>query len=194
MTIVVELFRRRVTPIVLGCLVVVLAVWWFAWMAPEGNAVTSDRANEAMLKATRSALVLRLGELQRDARQAKQQRAFLGRFQAAIPSRPDAAGLVVEVYNLAVGDGVKLSSITDDSVLGAGSYSTIPVSIDVTGSHTSVEHFVSGLYNIPRLLTIQSLVISGSASGTEAASASTSATISATAYTLEAVPASNEHA
>ena len=188
------LVQRRFTPIALTCLVVAVLFWWFAWMVPESSSLATARSTQTTLEATRNGLVLRLDALRTNAKKAAQQESFLAQFRTAIPPEPDAAGLVVEVYNLTSRDDVKLSSITDDSVLPAAGYSTIPVSIDVSGTHNGVEAFIKGLYDIPRLLTIQSLTISGSTSRQQPrSSAATTATISATAYTLEVTQVAGGH-
>jgi len=179
-----ELFKR---PIVIASLLGVLLVaigWWFAWMSPESAKLASVRAQQVQAETTRSALLFRLEELQHDAKQAKAAATYLSRFGRAIPSYPDAPGLVVQVYDLATRDNVKLLSITDNSLIADGRYSTIPVSVNVSGGHDNVLSFVKGIYSIPRLLTIQSLSLSGTGNVNQSSSVSTTATISATAYTL----------
>lgn len=193
MTLSRQLFTR---PIVLASLFGVVALaagWWFAWMSPQSAKLASVREQQVQAEASRSALLFRLEELQQDAKQATAATAYLSRFDRAIPAYPDAPGLVVQVYDLATRDNVKLLNITDNSLIADGGYSTIPVSIDVSGGHDDVLAFVKGLYSIPRLLTIQTLSLSGAGNVNQSSSVSTTATISATAYTLqvEKTPARN---
>ena len=190
MTFANLLIRRRLVAASLLAVIGLGLAWWFVWMTPQAQKLTSVRAQQAQATATRGSLLMQLRELQQDSKEARSAAAYLKRFNAAIPSTPDAPGLVVEVYRLAQRDGVQLSSITDNSLVPASGYSSIPVSIEVSGGHDQVISFVSGLYRIDRLLTIQGLSISGAQNINQSSAATTSASVSATAYTLQTVKTS----
>jgi Tfp pilus assembly protein PilO len=172
-------------------LVTVLALgWWFGWMSPEATKLASVRARQVGQRATVASLASQLAKLRADAKRVQAASPFLQRFGAAIPAQPDSPGIVEQVYHLSVRDRVSLSSITDDVLSAAsGSYSTIPVSMTVSGGHDAVLSFVAGLYKLPRLLTIQSLNLTGITSVLATGNSTYSATISATAYTTYVAPA-----
>ena len=184
-----ELLKR---PRVWGSMVVVLVLalgWWFAWMSPEGAKLASVRAEQARQQQTEVSLTSELTMLRADATRVRLASPFLARFGRAIPALPDAPSIVEQVYQLAVQDNVTLQSITDDSVVSAGlGYSTIPVSMSVAGGHDALLAFVAGLYQLPRLLTIQTLDLSGTTSVLSSGNASYTASIGATAYTTYVAP------
>lgn len=179
-----SLLRRRSVAVPLAGMLVLLLAWWFAWMSPEGTKLASVRQQQVTEQQTDTRLMLQLAALRADAARVKHDAPFLKSFAAAIPSAPGAPDLVVAVYRLATQDGVELQSITDDTVSSSGlGYSTVPVALSVSGPHDALLSFVSGLYGLPRLLTIQSISLSGTGNLNASSSALYTASISATAYT-----------
>lgn len=175
---------------VVGTLVLLIA-WWFAWMQPESHKLTSIHAQEQQDQQQVASLRSELATLQAEQKVVKSASPFLNLFAAAIPPAPEQPSLVVQLYHLANRTGVKLQSVTDNSVSPATGYSVIPVSISISGGHNGVERFVAGLYKLPRLLTIQSLGLSGTGDLNASGSSPYSATISATAYTTSVPSASS---
>lgn len=180
--------RPAVLVSVLGVVVLVIA-WWFAWMAPEGTKLAGIRQQQVTAQQTETRLDLRLVQLRAEAKQVKAAAPFLKRFSQAIPATPDAPDLVVAIYRLSVADGVSLQSVTDDSVQPTGlGYSAIPVAMSVQGPHDQLLSFIAGLYKMSRLLTIQTVSLSGNGNLDAPSFASYTASITATAYTTS-VPA-----
>lgn len=176
-------------PLVIGSVVgflVLLIVWWFAWMQPESHKLDGIRQQEQQDQQRVASLRLQLAQLEAEAKVVRASSPFLKYFAAAIPSNPEAPTLVVQLYHLATQMGVKLQSVTDNTVTPAAGYSTIPLEIAVSGPHDSVFNFVRGLYKLNRLVTVQSLGLSGSGDLNASGSGLYSASISATAYTTSA--------
>lgn len=181
-------------PLFVGAVLAIVALplaWWFAWMAPEGARLASARATAQTDQIQKGNLAAELAQLVHEQQRFGAGDPLVKRFAAAFPASADAADLVVQVYNLANSTSTNLQSITDDSVTAAAStqYSTIPVSITVSGSTGAVNAFVAGLYQLPRLLTIQSLNLAGGAVNTAGGGGQQTASINATAYTTAAGPA-----
>jgi Tfp pilus assembly protein PilO len=186
-----DLLRRpKFIAAVLVPLALVVA-WWFAWMAPQNRHLASAHTQQTQAELQQSELNDRLVQLQHEATQVKAAAPFARRFSAAIPSTPDAPGLVNQVYALSQRAGVQLQGITDDSVNSEKTYSSIPVDIEATGKHNAIVAFVDGLYQLPRLLTVQSLDLSGSGPLNVSGNGQYQVSISATAYTTAAGSSTN---
>jgi Tfp pilus assembly protein PilO len=181
------LARPKVIVPVVGVLVLVLA-WWFAWMSPEGAKLASVRRQQQEQQVQAASLAAQLARLRADAKQVRAASPFLKRFASAIPSVPDSPGIVEQIYRLSVSDGVSLESITDNTLDPTSQgYSTIPVTLSVSGPHDSVLAFLSGLYKLPRLLTLQTVNLSGTGDVLASGLESYDATVDATAYTTYVV-------
>ena len=178
-----KLLRKPMVIASIVTTVVLLIAWWFAWMQPEANKLSAIHAQE--LRATEQVASLRseLALLRSEQKVVRAASPFLSLFGAAIPPVTDQPALVVQLYHLAVRTGVRLESVTDDTVTPGTTYSTIPVAISISGGHNAVESFIKGMYSLPRLLTIQSLSLSGTGNLNSSGSTPYTASISATAYT-----------
>lgn len=194
-------FRSPVTLGVIGGIIILLLVWWFALMVPASNKLDSVNAQQAQLQSQVSTLNAKITQLQQESAQVKKELPYLARFQAAVPAEPNQGDIVVQINGLANKTGVNMSTISDNLVVGStppGGLSTIPVNLAVTGTHQQVFNFLSGFYKLPRLMTISSIVLSPGTTGGGTANinkvndgASYGLTMTATAYTsaLPAAPA-----
>ena len=165
--------------------VVLLLGWWFAWMVPQASKLTTAHQQQSADQAAIVGLETRLSQLHGVAKKEVQAKQFLGTFAKAVPASPDAPQLVVEIYRLATAHGLHLQSITDNAVDPAAGYSTIPLSLTVSGGRPGITRFVNGLYRLPRLVTVQQLQLTGPSTGDVLTGGGShyQATISATAYT-----------
>lgn len=189
--LLVTLARRRLVVVSLAIALVVGLAGWLAVIRPQAGKLVSVDQQQASERLTVAELSAQLAQLQGDAKQVKRSSSFFQRFEQAIPPSPDEPLLVVEVYRLASRERVHLDSITDDSLQSTSKgYSTIPVSMTVSGPHDAVLAFLAGLYGLPRLLTIQSLDLSGQGNLDASSSAPYSGTITATGYTTYVTPRS----
>lgn len=179
-----DLLRRPLVIASIAGTVALLVVWWLAWMTPESHKLNGIRQTEAQDQELVVSLRGQLATLQAEAKVVRASSPFLSRFAGAIPAAPNAPALVVDLYRLATKTGVSLQSVTDDVVSpGTTGYSTMPVSISVSGGHDAVISFVAGIYKLPRLLTIQSFGLSGTGNVNSPGAAPYTAAIAATAYT-----------
>jgi len=170
---------------------VAVAAWWFLFMVPQASKLSMDRQAEVSDQATVASLEARLSALHGEVRREAEAKGFLKAFNGAVPPAADAPLLVVQVYHLAARDHLQLQAITDNTVdPGGPGYSTIPLSIVVVGTRPGITAFVSGLYHLNRLVTIQQLVLSGSTNSDVLSGDAKNerATISATAYTTFVAP------
>lgn len=179
------LFRRKLFwgPLAGG---VLLAGWWFAWMSPQASKLTAAHQQQTADQMTIAALEAKISQLHSVAKKERQAKQLVRLFTRAVPPAPDAPVLVVQIYHLATAQHLQLQSITDNAVDPAAGYATIPLSLSISGSRAGITRFVNGLYNLPRLVTVQQLQLSGPSNGNVVSGAGGSnyqATITATAYT-----------
>jgi Tfp pilus assembly protein PilO len=187
-----ELLKQRNVLIAAGVVLLLALLWWLLWMSPEASKLTSLQAQQTQLQSRQTLLSDQLFTLQQDRREVHAAAPFIRRFDGAIPSLPDQGLLVVQLDDLANASGVTITLIGDNTITPPAtgqSYSTMPISMTVTGGFAKVQSFVAGLYNLARLLTIQQLAYSGSANVNDGGNAAFTATIGATAYTTYVPPA-----
>lgn len=188
-------FRSPIVLGVIGGLILLLLIWWFAWMSPEANKLTTVQAQQTQLNQQVEQLQAKITQLQQESAQVQKELPYLVRYTAAAPPTPEQGLIVNQILALSKRTGVDLSSISDNTVSPpavAGGLSTIPVDLVVSGNHSQVLNFLNGFYQLPRLMTISTLALDASGGSPNILDvndgASYSLTMAATAYTL-ATPA-----
>ena len=159
-----DLLKRPVVIVSLVAIVLLLGVWWFAWMSPESGKLSTLQVEQQQNQVKLSELNATLAALKAEQNQVKASQPFVARFVTAIPPEADQPQLFDQLVALATKTGVSLGSVSDNELVpGAvgASYSTIPVAISVSGPHSSINGFISGLYKLPRLITISALSAGG---------------------------------
>ena len=168
--------------------VLIALIWWFAWMAPQGNKLNSVNQQQQQLESQVASLNTTIGALKIEASQAQKLLPYLAFFQLSIPPLPESGDLTTELYNLSLKTKTFISALSDATTTPTtGGYSTIPVTIQLTGTEKGVLAFVEGIYTLPRLITIQTLALSPPAAAANILKPTNTtgftASINATAYT-----------
>lgn len=185
------LLKQRSVLITVGVVVVIALLWWFIYMKPESAKLASVEAHRTQLQNEQALLTDQLIGLEAEKRQVLASGSLLKRFSLAVPALPDQGLLVVQLDRLALAEGVTITLIGDNTIdppATGARYSTLPIDMTITGPFKRVQAFVSGIYQLPRLMTIQQLVLSGQGNVNAPNMAPFSATITATAYTLYVPP------
>ncbi len=180
--------KRPVVLITVAVVILVAVLWWFLWMQPEGTKLSTAQSQQAQYNTTLQTLKSQLIEDQNQAAKAKLYAGYLATFAAAVPPIPEAPQLTTEIANLANTTNVKLTSLSDDTVVVGTPLSTIPLTMNIAGSRQSCVAFLQGLYNatlMPRLVTVDSIAPTPSRQGGNVLLPSTAPytfAITATAY------------
>ena len=164
-----DLLKSKVVLIVTGAVIVLLIVWWFAWMTPESNKLTAVRQQVTADQGNVTQLNLELVSLKAEKKLVLSELPYLKEVRAAIPQTEDPPGIVDSLNSLANQTGCDLLSVTPSdtpSASGTAGLSTIGVTFSVTGIHSDVFAFLNGFYKMKRLMTINS--VSLAAGGTSA--------------------------
>lgn len=157
-----DALKRPVILISLAAVVLLAAVWWFAWMTPEASKLSSVNAQIQSKTLQLNALRATLAASQHDAALLRQDGSYLRRFSAAVPPGPEAQVLTTQLFQLAartVG-ATHLNQLTDDSTIPPATgqvLSRIPISISIDGPHNECLAFLNGLYKLSRLITVSAI-------------------------------------
>jgi type IV pilus assembly protein PilO len=77
-----------------------------------------------------------------------------------LPSETEVPGLLEDITNTALGNGLDLQVINLQSERQQDFYSELPINIRVTGSYHELASFVSSIAGLPRIVTLHDLTIS----------------------------------
>jgi Tfp pilus assembly protein PilO len=155
-----DLLKRPPVYGTIAGVVVLLLVWWFAWMSPEGNKLASVNTQQSSLQSQIASLNSQIAILKAQSALVPGELPYLAKFNGAVPNLPESGVLTEELFGLMNSTKTFISSLNDSTVTSSGTgFSTIPVQISVTGSEDQVVNFMKGLYTLPRLVTIQSVTL-----------------------------------
>lgn len=189
------LLKSKVVLIVTGCVIVLLIVWWFAWMTPEASKLTTVQQQVTSDQTTVTQLNLELASLKAEKKLVLSELPYLKKVTTAIPPTEDPPGIVDSLNNLANTTGCDLLTVTPadtPSPSGAAGLSVITVSFSISGTHSHVFAFLTNFYSMKRLMTINNLDLSPSGGTPNILSVGDgqqySMTVSAEAYTTYVTP------
>lgn len=155
-----------------------LAVSLFGWYAVRPTLQTiltlrREIADNTKISARMEDKITKLIEVQASYQSVQDDIPLLDQ---ALPSAPDAIGIVSQLKNLAQANSASVSSITVSSVpiIGKPSESTesgskqegankkvhdVPISMIITGSYPGLRSFVEGLTSLRRIVTIDAITL-----------------------------------
>jgi Tfp pilus assembly protein PilO len=187
------LLKSKVVLIVTGLVIVLLIVWWFAWMTPEASKLATVQQQVTADSSTVTQLNLELIALKAESRLVSKELPYLKKVTTAIPPTEDPPGIVDSLNTLANKTGCDLLSVTPanfPSPSGLAGLSVVAVSFTVSGVHKNLFAFLTDFYAMPRLMTISSVSLApgGTAPNILAAGDGQpySMSVNATAYTTQA--------
>lgn len=140
--------------------IVLLAAWYLGWMTPEASKLTTINQQEQSLTSHLQTLQLQLRTDQDHSALVAHDAKDLQAFALAVPSTAEAGPLTTQLYDLSTATGVSLTSLIDDTTVPpvAGSViGSIPLSISVKGPHQSCLRFLSDIYKMSRLITVDAV-------------------------------------
>ena len=107
-----DILKSKVVLIVTGCVIVLLIVWWFAWMTPEANKLAAVQQQVTTNRTQLTQLNLELAALKAESKLVQKELPFLQKVTAAIPPTEDPPGIVDSLNTLANKTGCDLLSVT----------------------------------------------------------------------------------
>lgn len=157
-TLNLDVLKRPRVLIAFGVVLVVLLAWYFAWWSPENSKLTAVKTQETSLANQVSSLNAQLVQYREDAKIVSRYRNFLTNFSQAIPVQPDAPQLTTALSALEKTTNVNIATLDDATTVApapGSTLGTIPLTMTVAGSHAAVLEFVTDLYKMKRLITVQ---------------------------------------
>jgi len=190
-----DLFKSKVVLFVTLGVIVLLIVWWFAWMAPEANKLASVNQQVATNQQKVFELNAELAALKAEKKLVLRELPYLRKVTTAIPPTEDPPGIVDSLNTLANQTSCNLLSVTPadtPSPSGTAGLSEITVSFTLSGVHSNVFSFLTNFYKMKRLMTINSVSLSPSSTNANVLAAGDgqqyTMTVSADAYTTYVTP------
>ena len=161
--------NRRAPIVVAGIVVIVLVFVAFLVVLPKAHEVSRARQDLTEAQQQQSALQAQLQALEEAKAQAPQTEKQIHRLQEKIPTTADLPGLFRTLQDAADSAAVDFFSFSPGTPVAdpTGTYSTLPSTIQVTGSYLSLEQFLGLLETLPRAGKVTSIAITPQSTSAE---------------------------
>jgi Tfp pilus assembly protein PilO len=155
-----------------GGIVAMIAIWYVMLFSPQGAQLKA--ANQRLDAARERQTVLRaqLRSLQTAKTAPSTIQAQIDALKQAIPSSPDLAGFIDAANGAATASGVNFVSVAPTlpaASKGTTAVSELKLSMNVHGTYFQVVDFINRLDNLPRLIVVDGLNLTGDKGGSVSA-------------------------
>jgi type IV pilus assembly protein PilO len=154
----------KTAALVLVLIAVVAGAWYFHW---EGQMRTIERvrAEEQKLRQEFDTKQRRAANLEAYEAQLEEMRRTFGDMLRQLPSRAEVAELLVDISQTGLASGLEFELFRPQNAVTREFYAELPVAIRVRGDYHQFARFVSGVANLPRIVTLHDIAITGASEG-----------------------------
>lgn len=147
-------------------LIVLLGLaWWFDWKA-QSEDLEQRVAQEAQLKEewlSKKRQAVNLDEYKRQLTEIDRQ---FGALLKQLPSKTEMENLLIDINQAGLGRGLQFELWKPNSESPKDFYAELPIAIRVTGNYHDLGNFVGDVAKLPRIVTLNDLVIEPRKDGT----------------------------
>lgn len=156
-------------PFQLGlCGIVLVALLFAGWkfdLSVQREQLAKEIATELELKDTFERKQKRAANLQALKEQMEEMKQSFGDMLRQLPNRTEIAGLIVDVSQTGLSAGLEFDLFQPQPEQPSEFYAQLPINIRVRGTYHQFGEFVSGLAQLPRIVTAHNIVIQKEDSG-----------------------------
>ena len=137
---------------------VVAAGWYFDWQDQQ-QSLEQVRGEEDQLRSQFEIRQRRAAALDDYKAQLEEMEDSFGAMLRQLPSRVEVAGLLVDISQTGLASGLEFELFRPQSTQEREFYAEMPIEIEVRGQYHEFGRFVSGVANLPRIVTLHDVTI-----------------------------------
>ncbi|MCB5186007.1 type 4a pilus biogenesis protein PilO [Methylobacillus gramineus] len=153
-----------VKALLLGILLLVLVIggYWFFW-SPSLDELDQAKAKEVELRGTFLAKKRQAINLEGYKQQMVEIERTFGALVKQLPDRSQMDGLLTDINQAGLEQGLEFELFKPGHEVIADFYAEMPISIKVTGSYHDLGAFATDIARLPRIVTLNDIVINAPA-------------------------------
>jgi type IV pilus assembly protein PilO len=156
-------------PFQLGlCTIVLIALLYAGWhfdLSQQRMQLASEINKEQELKEVFERKQRRAANLNALKEQMVEMKQSFGDMLRQLPNRTEIAGLIVDVSQTGLSAGLEFELFQPGQEQPSEFYAQLPINIKVNGTYHQFGEFVSGLAQLPRIVTTHNIIIEKNATG-----------------------------
>jgi type IV pilus assembly protein PilO len=157
-------FAPRIVCGVAMVLAVILAGWWLFWTT-QWETLETGRLEEQRKKEAFQLKVGQAQSLEFLRRQKIQVQAQVEKLEQQLPSKAEMDALLSDINQAGIGRGLQFELFKPAQIQLRDYYAELPIDIKLTGSYHALAAFTSDIAHLPRIVTLDKLVISSARDG-----------------------------
>lgn len=152
-----------VLKVIIGVLLFALVLAGGYYFHVEDLRLQFDRevARESTLKQEYEKKAFQVANLEAYRRQMVEMEESFGALISQLPSDTEVPGLLEDITNRGVLNGLNIASINLQPEVSREFYVELPIAIEAEGSYHDLGAFISGMAGLPRIVTLHDFTISG---------------------------------
>ena len=156
--------NRRALVIGVAAALLVLLLWWFLLWSPQRNDISEAKERRETAEQQVAQLRVTLSRLQELSRTEALKRSQIEALRVAVPDQPNLGLFILDLNEAADRAGIDFLSVTPSPPSagdGPQAPSAINLAISITGGYFQVLDFVNRLTDLPRIVVIDNLSLTG---------------------------------
>jgi type IV pilus assembly protein PilO len=149
----------RVTILLAGFLVMLLAGWWFVW-SDQLDALEAARKTEEKLKEEFVVKKQQAVNLELYTQQLSEIDRSFGALLKQLPSKSEVESLLVEINQAGMGRGLQFDLFKPGQEVVKDFYAELPIFIKLTGNYHDFGAFAGDIGRLSRIVTLNNMSIS----------------------------------
>lgn len=144
------------------CAIVLVGLLFAGWkldLSKQREQLAKEAGKELDLKETFETKQKRAANLEALKEQMIEMKQSFGDMLRQLPNRTEIAGLIVDVSQTGLSAGLEFDLFQPQAEQPSEFYAQLPITIRVRGTYHQFGEFVSGLAQLPRIVTAHNLVI-----------------------------------
>lgn len=148
----------KLAVLVLLCIAIVLAGWWFDWRGGM-EALGAAKQKETELRGTFTTKKNQAVNLDAYTRQRADIEQAFGALLKQLPNKQEMDALITDVNQAGLGRGLQFELFKPESESVSEFYASMPIKIKVTGGYHDIAAFVSDVAKLSRIVTLHDIAI-----------------------------------
>lgn len=149
----------------LGVTAAVCAAGYFGYWSSQFEEQEAGAQVEAKLREEykiKTAQAINLDALRAQKAQVDQ---YVERLQKQLPSKAEMAALLTDINQAGAGRGLQFELFKPQQVVVKDYYAELPIDIKISGSYHDIGAFTGDIANLPRIVTLNNLVLNSNKDG-----------------------------
>jgi type IV pilus assembly protein PilO len=148
----------KVAVIVIACLIVA-AVGFFTFSKPKLNVLDTAEKKEQELRLDFEKKSAKAANLDSYRQQLEEMQRTFSALKRQLPNKTEIETLLTDISQTGIASGLDIDYFKPEALTPKEFYAEFPIKLRVTGQYHQFARFISGVAALPRIVTLQNIII-----------------------------------